>query len=333
MFQAASIGSFRPTSVRPPGDTPFCCAVPPTGLQSGRREERPAGGPLSIRQGGKHVKRIVAALIAVALVAVSALAEPVAIEFWHAMGGKNGEITAKVCENFNATQTDYKVVAVLQGLLRRHDERRHRRVPRGQRAPHHAGVRGRHRDDDVRQGRHQAGAGDDEGGRREPSTPRPTCPTITGYYSTAKGEMLSFPFNSSSTVVWVQQGRASKKAGLIAEKPPKTWPEVFEAGKKLKAAGWDKCGVHDRLVTWALARAVLGLAQRADGHQGQRHRRLRHRAQVQQPAAVKHLTDLVATCRRTRPTTTPAATNKDEGSLHLGRVPDHADVVGLVYGT
>ena len=36
---------------------------------------------------------------------------------------------------------------------------------------------------------------------------------ITGYYSTSKGEMLSFPFNSSSTVMWINRD-ALKKAEL-----------------------------------------------------------------------------------------------------------------------
>ena len=56
--------------------------------------------------------------------------------------------------------------AVLQGRLCRHHERRHRRVPRRQRAAHHAGVRGRHRDHDERHRRHQAGLPVDEGRRR-----------------------------------------------------------------------------------------------------------------------------------------------------------------------
>ncbi len=92
--------------------------------------------------------------------------------------------------------------------------------------------------------------------------------------------MLSFPFNSSSMVMWVNKD-ALKKAN-IAE-IPKTWPEVFEAGKKLKAAGFDKCGFTDAWSTWALVEQFSRLAQRADGHQGQRPRRLRHRVQVQQP--------------------------------------------------
>src|ERR1041385_9345635 len=43
--------------------------------------------------------------------------------------------------------------------------------------------------------------------------------------------MLSLPFNSSSTVMWINKD-ALKKAGIT--EIPKTWPEVFEAAKKLK---------------------------------------------------------------------------------------------------
>ena len=56
--------------------------------------------------------------------------------------------------------------ADLQGQLSRHHECRHRRVPRRQRAAHHAGVRGRHRHHDERHRRHQAGLPADEGCRR-----------------------------------------------------------------------------------------------------------------------------------------------------------------------
>src|SRR6202051_399080 len=77
--------------------------------------------------------------------------------------------------------------------------------------------------------------------------PKAYLPTITGYYSTSKGEMLSFPFNSSSTVMWINRD-ALKKAN-IAE-IPKTWPEVFEDAKKLKAAGYATCGFSNAGVTW-----------------------------------------------------------------------------------
>ena len=52
----------------------------------------------------------------------------------------------------------------------------------------------------------------------EPFDPKAYLPAITGYYSTAKGEMLSFPFNSSSMVMWVNKD-ALKKAGLLTRDP------------------------------------------------------------------------------------------------------------------
>jgi sn-glycerol 3-phosphate transport system substrate-binding protein len=80
--------------------------------------------------------------------------------------------------------------------------------------------------------------------------PNAYLPAISGYYSTAKGEMLSMPFNSSSMVMWYNKD-AFKKAGLDPAKPPKTWPEVFADAKKLKAAGYDKCGFSNAWATWA----------------------------------------------------------------------------------
>src|SRR5581483_1048882 len=76
--------------------------------------------------------------------------------------------------------------------------------------------------------------------------PQAYLPAITGYYSTSKGEMLSFPFNSSSMVMWVNLD-ALKEAG-IAE-PPKTWPDVLADAKKLHATH-PTCGFSSSWVTW-----------------------------------------------------------------------------------
>jgi sn-glycerol 3-phosphate transport system substrate-binding protein len=102
--------------------------------------------------------------------------------------------------------------------------------------------------------------------------PQAYLPAITGYYSTTKGEMLSFPFNSSSTVMWYNKD-AFKKAGLDPEKPPKTWPEVFDAAKKLKAAGHDTCGFSNAWVTWVNVEQLsawhnVPLATKANGLDG-----------------------------------------------------------------
>jgi sn-glycerol 3-phosphate transport system substrate-binding protein len=76
--------------------------------------------------------------------------------------------------------------------------------------------------------------------------PKSYLPAITGYYSTAKGDMLSFPFNSSSMVMWINLD-ALKAAGI--SEPPKTWPEVFADARKLHATN-PTCGFSSSWVTW-----------------------------------------------------------------------------------
>src|ERR1700687_5603549 len=82
----------------------------------------------------------------------------------------------------------------------------------------------------------------------EPFDPKAYLPAITGYYSTSKGEMLSFPFNSSSAVMWVNLD-ALKKADIAA--PPKIWPEVFADARKLHATN-TTCGFSTSWITWGL---------------------------------------------------------------------------------
>jgi sn-glycerol 3-phosphate transport system substrate-binding protein len=78
--------------------------------------------------------------------------------------------------------------------------------------------------------------------------PKAYIPTITSYYSTAKGEMLSMPFNSSTAVMYYNKD-AFRKAGLDPEKPPVTWPEFFEIAKKLKASGMEG-GFSTNWISW-----------------------------------------------------------------------------------
>jgi sn-glycerol 3-phosphate transport system substrate-binding protein len=57
-----------------------------------------------------------------------------------------------------------------------------------------------------------------------------------GYYTAPSGQMLSFPLNSSTTVLNYNKD-LFKKAGLDPNKPPQTWPELALAAAKLKASG------------------------------------------------------------------------------------------------
>src|ERR687893_2565833 len=155
------------------------------------------------------------------------------IHWWHAQTGGNNEVIVKLSEEFNNSQKDYKVIPSYKG---NYPDTMNAGIAafRAGNAPHIIQVF------EVGTATMMAARGAvkpvhelmKETG--EKFDPQSYLPTITGYYSTAKGEMLSMPFNSSSMVMWINKDEL-KKAG-VAE-IPKTWPEVFDAAKKLKAAG------------------------------------------------------------------------------------------------
>ena len=58
-------------------------------------------------------------------------------------------------------------------------------------------------------------------------------PGIVAYYSKPDGTMLSFPYNSSSPILYYNKD-IFEKAGLDVNNPPKTWNEVWEAAKQIK---------------------------------------------------------------------------------------------------
>ena len=70
---------------------------------------------------------------------------------------------------------------------------------------------------------------------KEPFDPKAYLPAVAGYYTDLKGNMLSFPFNSSTVMFYINKD-AFKKAGLEPV-APKTWKEVVAVAEKLKAAG------------------------------------------------------------------------------------------------
>jgi sn-glycerol 3-phosphate transport system substrate-binding protein len=61
--------------------------------------------------------------------------------------------------------------------------------------------------------------------------------------------MLSFPYNSSSPILYYNKD-AFEKAGLQVDNPPKTWPEVWEAARKIKSSGAAECGYTSTWLTW-----------------------------------------------------------------------------------
>jgi sn-glycerol 3-phosphate transport system substrate-binding protein len=228
------------------------------------------------------------AALALSLASTSAFAQ-IEIQWWHAMTGANNDVVNRLADEFNASQKDYKVVPTYKG---QYADTMNAGIAafRAGNAPHimqvfevgtatMMGARGAIKP--VYQLMQEAG---------EKFDPKAYLPTITGYYSTVKGEMLSFPFNSSSMVMWVNRDEL-KKAGV--NEIPKTWPEVFDAAKKLQAAGHQSCGFSSAWITWAMLEQFsawhnVPLATKANGLDG-----FDTELKFNSPLHVRHLENLV----------------------------------------
>ena len=175
------------------------------------------------------------ALAASILATAAAAQAQTEIQWWHSMTAVNNEWVNDLAREFNASQKDYKIVPTFKGS---YPESMTASIAafRSGNAPHilqvfevgtatmmaSKGVT-------VPVGKVMKDAGAD-------FNPAGYIPAVAGYYTAPNGQMLSMPFNSSTTVFYYNKD-AFKKAGLNPDAPPKTWPEVFEATKKLKASG------------------------------------------------------------------------------------------------
>jgi sn-glycerol 3-phosphate transport system substrate-binding protein len=253
-----------------------------------------------------------------ALCTASAASAQTEIQWWHAMTGANNNVIVKLAEDFNASQKDYKVVPSYRGSYADTLNAGIAAFRAGQ-APHIMQVF------EVGTATMMAATGAvkpvhvlmKEAG--EPFDPKAYLPTITGYYSTSKGDMLSFPFNSSSTVMWYNKD-AFRKAGLDPEKPPKTWPEVFEAAKKLKASGHPNCGFSTAWVTWVHLEQLsawhnVPLATKANGMDG-----FDTVLTFNGPVQLKHLEKLVE-LQKDKTFDYSGRTNTGEGRFTSGECP------------
>jgi sn-glycerol 3-phosphate transport system substrate-binding protein len=188
-----------------------------------------------------------AAAVAVTLALASPAYAVTEIQWWHAMTGPNNDVVVKLANDFNASQTDYKIVPTFKGSYAD-------TLNAGIAAFRAGNAPGIMQVFEVGTATMMAAKGaikpvsDLMKEQGESFDPKSYLPAITGYYSTSNGEMLSFPFNSSSMVMWVNLD-ALKKADIDA--PPKTWPEVFADARKLHATN-PTCGFSLSWITWGL---------------------------------------------------------------------------------
>ena len=159
------------------------------------------------------------------------------IQWWHSMGGALGEKLNALATKFNASQTEYKVVPVFKGS---YPESMTATIAadRAGNAPHLVQIF------EVGTATMMAAKGaivpvsKVMADAKEPFNPKAYLPAVAGYYTDNKGNMLSFPFNSSTVVLYINRD-AFKKAGLNPDQVPKTWKELNAAALQLKVRGQD----------------------------------------------------------------------------------------------
>jgi sn-glycerol 3-phosphate transport system substrate-binding protein len=185
---------------------------------------------------------------AAAVVAFASPAQAVTdIMWWHAMSGELGRQLDKLAADFNASQSEYRIVPSYKGT---YTETVTAAIFafRSRSQPAIVQV------NEIATATMMAAKGAiypvfelmrDE---QEPFSPAAYLPAVTGYYADVAGNMLSFPFNASTPILYYNKN-LFRSAALDPETAPKTWPEVGAAAKKLRASG-AVCGFTTSWPSW-----------------------------------------------------------------------------------
>ena len=177
----------------------------------------------------------------------AAAAQRVEVDFWHGLTRPLGGILEEVVAGFNASQETYRVNAAFKGS---YPETMVAAIAafRAGNAPHivqmfevGTATMMASKGATVPVGKIMSDAG-------LPFDPKAYIPAVAGYYTAPNGQMLSFPFNSSTTIFYYNKD-AFRAAGIDPNTPPKTWPEVTLAAAKLKASG-HKCPFTTSWISW-----------------------------------------------------------------------------------
>ena len=201
-----------------------------------------------------NLRRTLCASMVAAATALSAGAQaqqrPIEINMWMGLTGQGGELLTRFGEDFNKTQNEYRVVVSFKG---QYPEQRAAAVAayRAGNPPHIMQM-------------FDAGSGDmmsaksaivpvSEVFRRAglQFNPADFIAPARGYYGLPNGDLLSMPFNVSTTVLFYNKD-AFRKAGLDPEKPPRTWPELIDAAKKVRSTNAAPCGYTTTWLAWVM---------------------------------------------------------------------------------
>jgi sn-glycerol 3-phosphate transport system substrate-binding protein len=192
--------------------------------------------------------RVLQFAAAALLVATASPARAVTdIMWWHAMSGELGRQLEKLAADFNASQSEYRVVPSYKGnytetVMASIFAFRSRSQPAIVQV------------NEIATATMMAARGaiypvfELMRDQSEAFSPAAYLPAVTGYYTDVGGNMLSFPFNASTPILYYNKN-LFRAAGLDPEMAPKTWPEVGAAAKRLRASG-AVCGFTTSWPSW-----------------------------------------------------------------------------------
>jgi sn-glycerol 3-phosphate transport system substrate-binding protein len=186
-----------------------------------------------------------------AVVATFAFASPAQavtdINWWHAMSGELGRQLEKLAADFNASQSEYRIVPGYKGnytetvtaaifAFRSRSQPAIVQVSEIATATMMAAKGATYPVFELMRDESEA------------FSPSAYLPAVSGYYTDVDGNMLSFPFNASTPILYYNKNMF-RAAGLDPEIAPKTWPEVGAAAKRLRASG-AVCGFTTSWPSW-----------------------------------------------------------------------------------
>ncbi|WP_139858318.1 sn-glycerol-3-phosphate ABC transporter substrate-binding protein UgpB [Bradyrhizobium ivorense] len=184
---------------------------------------------------------------AAAFLLVSPAQATTEIMWWHAMSGELGKQLERLAADFNGSQSDYRIVPAYKG---NYTETVTAAIFafRSRSQPAIVQV------NEIATATMMAARGaiypvfELMRDQKEAFTPSAYLPAVAGYYADVDGNMLSFPFNASTPILYYNKDMF-RSAGLDPDVAPKTWPEVGAAAKRLRAAGM-MCGLTTSWPSW-----------------------------------------------------------------------------------
>ncbi len=236
-----------------------------------------------------RLAQIAATLLVCATAGIAPAGAATEIAWWHAMSGELGRQLEKLAADFNASQSDYRVVPTYKGNYTQTVTAAIFAF-RSSSQPTIVQV------NEIATATMMAAKGAvypvyelmrDES---EVFSPADYLPAVTGYYTDLDGNMLSFPFNASTPILYYNK-TLFRRAGLDPEAPPATWPDVGTMAKRLIDAG-ATCGFTTSWPSWVhienfSAYHDLPLATRSNGLGG-----LDAELEFNNPAVVRHIAQL-----------------------------------------